>query len=53
MIHIVHRIEDLELEARHKDEKIKVLGRKLQLSEEAKIVQGATHIMEGRREVWQ
>ena len=26
LIHLVHQIEDLKLEARHKDEKIKILG---------------------------
>ena len=30
LIHLVHQIEDLELEARHQDEKIMVLGRRLQ-----------------------
>ena len=42
MIHLVHRIEDLELESRHKDEKIKVFRRKLQLVRKRKLSKGRT-----------
>ena len=53
MIHLVHQIDDLKLEARHKDKKIKVLGKKLQLVRKQKLSKGRPIYWRGRRKIWQ